>query len=87
MGKYEKSGELSKDEIVETENKIISDIQKKAFTEEYKTFRSKKQLNKESRLLALNPFIDEDNIMRMNTILKYAEYVPYDTRFPRIFIS
>ena len=87
MGKYEKSGELSKDEIVETENKIISDIQKKAFTEEYKTFRSKKQLNKESRLLALNPFIDEDNIMRMNAILKYAEYVPYDTRFPIIFIS
>ena len=87
MGKYEKPSELSKDEIVETENKIISEMQKKAFTEEYKTLRSKKQLDKESRLLALNPFIDEDNIMRMNTILKYAEYVPYDTRFPIILIS
>ena len=29
MGKYEKSTELSKDEIMETENKIISDMQKK----------------------------------------------------------
>ena len=42
---------------METENKIISDMQKKAFTEEYKTQRLKKQFNKESRLLALNPFI------------------------------
>ena len=59
---------------METENKIITDMQKKAFTEEYKTLRSKKQLNKESRLLALKPFIDED---RMHTRLKYVEYHPY----------
>ena len=59
MGKYEKSGKLSKDEIMETENNIISDKQKKAFTEEYKSLRSKKQLSKESRFLALTPFIDE----------------------------
>ena len=84
MGKYEKSRKLSKDEIMETKNKIISAMKKKAFTEEYKTLRSKKQLNKESRLLALNPFIDEDNTMRANTRLKYAEYLPYDTRFPII---
>ena len=84
MGKYEKSRKLSKDEIMETKNKIISAMKKKAFTEEYKTLTSKKQLNKESRLLALNPFIDEDNIMRANTRLKYAEYLPYDTRFPII---
>ena len=69
---------------METKNKIISAMKKKAFTEEYKTLTSKKQLNKESRLLALNPFIDEDNIMRANTRLKYAEYLPYDTRFPII---
>ena len=84
MGKYEKSRKLSKDEIMETKNKIISAMKKKAFTEEYKTLRSKKQLNKESRLLALNPFIDEDNTMRANTRLKYAEYLPYDTIFPII---
>ena len=84
MGKYEKSRKLSKDEIMEIKNKIISAMKKKAFTEEYKTLRPKKQLNKESRLLALNPFIDEDNTMRANTRLKYAEYLPYDTRFPII---
>ena len=56
-------------------------MQKKVFTEEYKTLRSKKHLNKESRLLALNPFIYEDNIMRANTRLIYAEYLPYDARF------
>ena len=84
MGKYEKSRKLSKDEIMETKNKIISAMKKKAFTEEYKTLRSKKQLNKDSRLLVLNPFIDEDNTMRANTRLKYAEYLPYDTRFPII---
>ena len=69
---------------METENKIISDMQKKAFTEGYKTLRSQKQLNKESTLLALNLFIDEDNIMRANTRLKYAECLTYDTRFPKI---
>ena len=84
LGKHEKPGKLSKDEIMETENKIISDMQKKAFTEGYKTLRSQKQLNKESTLLALNLFIDEDNIMRANTRLKYAECLTYDTRFPKI---
>ena len=39
MGKHEKSGELSKDEITKNESNIISDMQKKAFTEEYKTLR------------------------------------------------
>ena len=42
MRKHEKSGELSKDEITENESNIISDMQKKAFTEEYKTLRWKK---------------------------------------------
>ena len=69
---------------MESESKMITDMHKKAFTEEYKTLRSKKQLNKESRLLALNPFIDTDNIMRANTTLKYAECLPYDGRFPII---
>ena len=57
-------------------------MQKKAFTEEYKTLKSKKQLNHESRFLTLNPFIDKDN--RANTRLKYAEYLSYDARFPII---
>ena len=81
MAKYEKSGKLSKHEIMKTEKKIISDMQKRAFTDKDKTLRSKKQLNKESRILAFIPFIDEDNIMTANTRLKYAEYLPYDTRF------
>ena len=67
---------------METESKMITDLHKKAFTEEYKTLRSKKQLKKESKLLALNPFIDTDNIMRANTRLKYAECLPYDGIFP-----
>ena len=68
----------------ELKTRFISDMQKKAFTEEYKMLQSKKQLNKESGLLVLNPFIDEDNIMKANTRLKYAKYLPYDTRFPII---
>ena len=51
--------------------------------------RSKKQLNKKSRLLALNPFIDDDNIMRAEhkTQLKYVEYLLHDARFPLILRS
>ena len=32
----------------ELKTRFISDMQKKAFTEDYKTLQSKKQLNKES---------------------------------------
>ena len=81
MAKYDKSGKLSKYEIMETDKNIVSDMQKRTFTDKCKTLGSKKQLNKESRLLAFIPFIDEDNIKRANTRLKYAEYLPYDTRF------
>ena len=80
-GKIWKIWQAIKTEIMETEKKIISDMQKRAFTDKDKTLRSKKQLNKESRILAFIPFIDEDNIMRANTRLKYAEYLPYDLRF------
>ena len=37
-----------------------------------------------SPLIKLNPVLDEDNCIRSNGKLQFAEYLPYDVRFPKI---
>ena len=43
-----------------------------------------KNLPHSSRLLQLRPVFDEDELVRCDGRFRYAEFVPYDTRFPII---
>ena len=78
------SGELKVEELQDAENYIIREMQQQCFREEYKALHSKKTISKQSKLLALNPFLSDDGIIRSNSRLKHAEYLSFDARNPVI---
>lgn len=41
-----------------------------------------KQLSNNSKLVHLNPKLDEEGLIRCDTRLKYAKYLAYDTKYP-----
>ena len=57
------NGELHSDEIQESEIIIIKACQQKMFSEEYKAMMSHKHLPCNSKLLVLNPCLDDDGLM------------------------
>ena len=73
-------GELTLNELSDTEKYIIRDVQRKVFYEEYSALQKGKKLSPHSKILGLCPKIDEDGIMRLDTRLQYAEFIPYDVR-------
>ncbi|XP_067040969.1 uncharacterized protein [Acropora muricata] len=78
------TGELTTDEIRNAENQIIAQAQQQAFPDEYRMLAQGKNLPHSSKLLQLRPVLDEDELVRCNGRLRYAECLPYDTRFPII---
>lgn len=59
------STEISSSEILMAQNRLITMTQKAYFPEDYMALSIKKELKALSSLLNLNPFIDEDGIMRI----------------------
>ena len=76
--------ELSLEEVSDAENYIIKEMQKKEFNEEYTSIVKKKELPKHSKLLGLCPKLDSEGIIRSDGRLTYAEFLPYDVRYPII---
>ena len=76
--------ELLPEEIKDAEEEIVRFAQREAFCEEYTALRSGKPISKKSQWIKLNPCIDEDGIIRCDGRLKFADFLPYDTRFPII---
>ena len=59
--------------------------QREAFTMEYiALLKGGKKLSLQSKLLGLSPRLDDNKIMRSDGWLKYAEFLPYDVRYPII---
>ena len=79
-----KEGELSPQEILESEGLIIKEAQKESFPEEYRALTSGKPISKSSKIIKLTPRLDEDGIIRCNGRLQYTEFLPFDVRFPVI---
>ncbi|XP_062566817.1 uncharacterized protein LOC134229115 [Saccostrea cucullata] len=78
------AGELNAEEIEGAETQIIRTAQKCEFHCEYTLLKQNKPLEQNSKLLCLNPVIDEDGLLRCDGRLKYAEFLPYDVRYPII---
>ena len=78
------SESLSPEEIENAEILIIREAQQAAFTEEYRALKENKLISKKSRLKTLVPLLDEDGLIRCDGRLRFAEFLPYDTRFPII---
>lgn len=77
-------GELNAEEVEEAETQIIRTAQKCEFHCEYRLLKQSKPLHQSSKLLSVNPVLDEDGLLRCDGRLKYAEYLPYDVRYPVI---
>ena len=77
-------GELQPLEIEEAEQAIIREAQRESFPIDHKCLTKGDQLPKSSKLLPLNPQLDEDGLIRSNTRLIYADYLPYDVKHPII---
>ena len=76
--------ELNSEEIIDVEGHIVRIMQKEVFCEEYSALIRKDKLPKHSKLLKLCPRLDDDGIIRADGRLKYAEFLPYNTRYPII---
>ena len=58
--------------------------QRETFHDEYAALSAGKPIPKKSQLIKLNPSIDDDGVIRSDGRLKFADFLPYDTRFPII---
>eukprot|EP00795_Rhopilema_esculentum_P002347 gene2347-17984_t len=78
------NGELTYEEIKDAEIHIIRDVQQNAFATEYQQLLKGKQMKSDSKLIVLQPRIDEDGLLRCNGRLRYADFLPYDAKYPII---
>ena len=75
---------LLPEEIKDAEEEIVHLAQREAFRDEYAALSSGKPIPKKSQLIKLSPCIDDDGVIRSDGLLKFADFLPYDTRFPII---
>ena len=75
---------LSPQEIREAEDEVVRSCQREAFSNEYKALKSGKPIPPKSQLIQLSPVLDEEGCIRSNGRLQFAEYLPYDVRFPKV---
>ena len=78
------SGELTGDELKQAEKQLILYTQVTEFYKEYTALSRRKTLSSDSKLLGLNPRLDDDGIMRSDGRLKNAKFLSYDVRHPVI---
>ena len=78
------SGELLSDELKRAKVQIIHHAQVTEFTDEWKALSRGKPLPSSSKLLVLQPKLDDDGLMRSDGRLKHAEFLAYDVRYPII---
>ncbi|XP_022808942.1 uncharacterized protein LOC111345923 [Stylophora pistillata] len=76
--------ELLPEELKDAEGEIVRLAQRNAFCDEYTALSSGKPIPKKSQLIKLNPCIDDEGVIRSDGRLKFAGFLPCDTRFPII---
>ena len=76
--------ELQPEEIKGAEEEIVRLAQRQASRDEYAALSSGKPIPEKSQLITLNPCIDDDGVIRSDGRLKFANFLPCDTRFPII---
>ncbi|XP_062557002.1 uncharacterized protein LOC134221844 [Armigeres subalbatus] len=77
------SGYLTTAELKEAENILIRRVQKEAFADELKALSAKKMIPSKSPLRWFNPYLDEDEILRVGGRLKQSDESE-DTKHPAV---
>ena len=63
---------------------FIREAQGEVFKEEMQAIKAGRELPSARKLQPLRPVLDEDGVLRCDGRLRYAEYLPWETRFPII---
>ena len=79
-----KDGEVGTEELTEAEHSIIIEARNTGFPGEYMSLLHGKTLPKDSRIISLNPKIDEDGLLCSDGRLIHANALPYDVKYPII---
>ncbi|XP_028407850.1 uncharacterized protein LOC114530430 [Dendronephthya gigantea] len=80
---YRVFGPLKLEEVQDAQLSIIRDAQQQSY-EEYTVIKEGEPISARSKLLKLMPKLDEDSVLRCDGRLCYAEFLPYEVRFPII---
>ncbi|XP_067676275.1 uncharacterized protein [Haliotis asinina] len=76
------SGELTYEELLDAEIYHISRAQREEFNKEVSALENRKQLSTSSKLIGLDPMLDEDGLIRCRGRLQHAKFLPFDAKFP-----
>ena len=71
-------------DIAEAEEWLVRESQRRSFRKEIERIREKKELPKDSRLLGLNAYIDEEGRLRLAGRIENAPDIEHDTKRPMI---
>ena len=78
------TGKLLPSEIKDAGDLIVTSPQEECFTEEYRLLKKGKSISSGSKLICLQPSMDDYGIMRCNSRIVNGEYLPVETRYPVI---
>ena len=79
-----KKAALGPEEIITSEMQFIRLAQQEEFQDEIQALKSGKGLHGKSKLLPLKPVLDEEGVLRGDGRLKFADCLPWETRYPII---
>ena len=77
-------GELIAGELKRAEVQLIKQAQRHQFPEEWKALTSARSVPSSSKLISLNPTLDDVGVIRSDGRLKNAKFLSYDVRNPFI---
>lgn len=80
------TGVLSALELEKALNLLVKISQSSSFTEEYHDLKSGNGVGEKSKILSLNPFIDEEGILRVGGRLKNSKF-DYNKKHPMLLSS
>ena len=80
---HQTTGEITPEEFRDAELSIIQLAQRQAFRDEIGLLDVRRPVRPDSKIASLNPTLDEDNVLRAQTRLEFAE-VNFETRHPII---
>ncbi|XP_073964611.1 uncharacterized protein [Choristoneura fumiferana] len=87
---------LTLSELKDAKIQIIKLVQAQMFSEEIESIKKSKKISKTSKILGLDPFLDDHGLLRVGGRLKHAQIspemknpiiLPYDNRLTRLIID
>ena len=77
-------GELQSTELKRAEIQLIRHSQCTEFSEEWNALLHRRPIPPSSKIIGLQPKLDDDGIMRSDRRLKHAKFLSFDVRYPII---